>query len=56
MEITTNDVVSSLTTKLELEDQLLLRNPKVYWASGSTPFGHATLGRQLGDALYRVGN
>jgi hypothetical protein len=44
---TTNDVFSSLTTKRELEDNLLLRNHKAYRASGSTPFGHNALGHQL---------
>jgi hypothetical protein len=31
IDMTTNDVVSSLTTKGEIEDHLLLRNPKAYW-------------------------
>jgi hypothetical protein len=49
IDVTTNGVVSSLTTKLELEDHLLLRNPKTYWAYGFTHFVHTSLGRQLGD-------
>jgi hypothetical protein len=35
VDITTNDVVSSLTTKEKKEDQLLQHKPIVYWASGS---------------------
>jgi hypothetical protein len=58
VDITPNEVISSLTTKGELEDHLLQRNPIAYWASCSTPFGHTTLERQLGDAgnspPYRV--
>jgi hypothetical protein len=49
IDITANDVVSSLNTKRALEDRLLLRNPKAFRASGLTPFGLTTLGRQLGD-------
>jgi hypothetical protein len=49
IDISITDVVSSLTTKSELEDHLLQRNPKAYWASGSTPFGHTAPGRHLGD-------
>jgi hypothetical protein len=49
IDVKTNGVVSSTTTKLELEDHLLLCNPKAYWASGTIPFGHTSLGRQLGD-------
>jgi hypothetical protein len=52
IDITKNDVVSSLTTKRDLEDHLLLRNPKTYWKSGSPPFGHTPLGRQLRDTGY----
>jgi hypothetical protein len=49
IDITKNDVVPWLTNTGELEDHLLLRNPKAYWASGSTPFGYTALGRLLGN-------
>jgi hypothetical protein len=48
-DVTTNGVISSLTTKLEPEDHLLLRNPKAYRAPGTNPFGHTSPGRQLGN-------
>jgi hypothetical protein len=47
--VTQNGVFYSLTTKLELEDHLLLRNTKAYWASDTTPFVHTSLGRHPGD-------
>jgi hypothetical protein len=36
VDIKMNDVVSSLTTKAEIEDHLLQRNAIPYWASGAT--------------------
>jgi hypothetical protein len=49
VDLTSNGVVSFLTTKSEIEDHLLQRNPLAYWASGTTPFGHSALGRLSGD-------
>jgi hypothetical protein len=40
--------LTPLTTKAEIEDRLLSRNPQAYLDSGTTPFGHTTLGRSLG--------
>jgi hypothetical protein len=50
--LTRDDVMSDgcltpLTTKVEIEDHLLTRNPQSYMASGTTPFGHTALGRSL---------
>jgi hypothetical protein len=44
-----NGVVSSLTTKSEIEDHLLQLNTLTYWASVTTPLGHSALQRLLGD-------
>jgi hypothetical protein len=43
-----NGRMTPLTTKAEIEDQLLARNTRAYLASGTTPFGHTVLGRSLG--------
>jgi hypothetical protein len=48
MDITISGHLTPLSTKNEIEDHLLLRNPQSYWAAGSTPFGHTPLGRSLG--------
>jgi hypothetical protein len=44
VDITSNGVVSYLTTKSEIEDHLLQCDPLAYWASGTTPFGYSALG------------
>jgi hypothetical protein len=49
VDITVNDGISYLTTKAEIEEHFLQCNPLIYWASDSTPFGHSSLGRLLGD-------
>jgi hypothetical protein len=40
--------LAPLTTKAEIEDHLLARNPLEYLASGTTRFGHTVIGRSLG--------
>jgi hypothetical protein len=48
VNVTINVCISPLTTKSEIENHLLQRNPQAYWAAGSTHFGHTSLGRSLG--------
>jgi hypothetical protein len=33
---------------MEIEDHILTRNPQAYWNSGTTPFGHTSLGCVIG--------
>jgi hypothetical protein len=48
VDVTIDVRIAPLTTKIEIEDHLLQRNPQAYWASGNTPFGHTPLGLSLG--------
>jgi hypothetical protein len=48
VEVMVDGGITLLTTKAEIEDHLLSRNPQAYLASGTTPFGHTALGFSLG--------
>jgi hypothetical protein len=48
VDVTNEGCITPLTTKNEIEDHLLQRNPQSYWAVGSTPFGHTPIGKSLG--------
>jgi hypothetical protein len=44
--------LTPLTTRVDIEDHLLTRNPQAYLVSGTTPFGHTAPGRSLGPTGY----
>jgi hypothetical protein len=48
VDVTIDGHLTHLTTKIDIEDQSLTRNPHANLASGTNPFGHTVLGGSLG--------
>jgi hypothetical protein len=48
VNVMVDGLLTPLTTKANIEDHLLYRNPQANLTSGTTPFGHTALDRSLG--------